>query len=289
MFNQDPTIESLAKEIKTLSQKVSSLESGQKKATQLDRNLDNQSKDIISQNISDRALDLAWSDYYYYSTFFDSLDGTDDSGSPIGFPGSGLFMSTSAAQGNVAYITKAASRNQVLTFDGESRFRTVLDIGYDSGVAGNVTSCVAYLGTGARTSTDILSDGLAANAHYGFYLGDSTLYGICSNGNSDHPTSENSYTALPLVENIKFTTSYAIEARHYPGIKVSFFVSEGDPLDGTVVYNPVKELGSISTNLPTGVRSFIYHFAVGNNSALGVKRNLNTPIFELAQKRTIPY
>ena len=282
MYTQDPTTESLAKQVKELSRKVAALEVARNKPTQLDRNLDNQSRDILQQEMSERALDIVWNDYFYLYEIFNSLDGWADNDTDanvlVSVSASRLFIETSAS-GAVGYAHKKITFQNTLSFNEESRFGSSFDIGSGLSVAQTIDNVQMYLGTGVQMtggSDNILQDGLAASSHYGFYIDESTMYGVASDGTN--------YTQLALVTGIRHFDLFFVEARHYPGTKVTFYVSEPTSSISTIEPKPLIERGSISTTLPSGRR---YSFAEASLKSLSSgTRNTDIGFFEIAQRIT---
>ena len=71
-------LESSNKEFGVQKEKVEDIEKEnelRKRSPVLDRNLDVFSKQVIKDTIKDSIIDIVWNDYFYYSTYFESLDG----------------------------------------------------------------------------------------------------------------------------------------------------------------------------------------------------------------------
>ena len=261
--------------LRDLENRVAVLE----ESSHIDRSLGSTDKKVIEDSISDTILDIAWDKYFYYYTFFESLDGWDGSAT-VSSVVTRLFLRTSTVQNNIAYARKRALYQNVLSYEFESRFRTSFDVAYSLG-SGSLTTVKAYVGTGHSITGgtgDIFSDGLASSSHYGFYMDDSTLYGICSNGSN--------YSTIQLATGCTNFGLRVVEARHYPGTKVSFFMSdETSSIFGDTDIKILKEVGSLSTTLPSGVRTAVAQFAVKNTNGAAQDREMDVGFFEMAQVR----
>lgn len=245
----------------------------------IDRNIGTLDKRVMENVISDSILDLTWNKYFYYYSFFESLDGWDGSAT-VSSVITRLFLRTSTAQNNIAYARKRALYQNVLSFALESRLRTSFDVAYSLG-SGALTTVEAYIGTGHSITGgtgDIFTDGLASSSHYGFYMVNDILYGITSDGSN--------YTIKQLVSGCTNFGLRAVEARHYPGNKVSFYISdESSSVFGTTDIKTLVEVGSISTTLPTGFRTSIAQFAVKNTNGSAQDREIDVGFLEVSQVR----
>jgi hypothetical protein len=272
---QDPT-----QELQALKNRVAALERLNKTPNGLDRYLDNKSKDIISQSLDDRIIDLVWERYIYHYDYFNSLDGWNEGGSNAAVSSGRLFLRASGS-GQTAWANKrGAGQSNSFSFNNHSRFRTSITPGDALESGGDViTDIAAYFGTGyAETGVDnILVGGFDAASHYGFALNDDELYGICSDGTN--------YSSILLKTGIQNFYNYALEARHYPGYKVTFYVSEGESVvDGNPnTVRPMKEYASLTTTLPTGYRGATAEFVVGDTG--GGDRDLDVYFAEVIQDR----
>jgi hypothetical protein len=292
MFDE-PTIESLSKQVKELTSKFSNLEGEIKRINEspyLDRNMDNQSKDILGQEVSKKILDIVWDDYYHYHTFFESVGAAgnfgwilSDSGSNSGVDGSGLFLETGVLAGDETFVVKYPTYQNILSFDLESRFRTAFFVD-DAGGAGVIGSTPAnirvYIGGGNGVSTSspysfIGGDGLHS---YGFLLEDSTLYAVTSNGTT--------FTKAVVMTGIKNNYLYLLEARYSPGKKATFYASDGTAFpDVPAISTRAKERVSISTTLPSGDGT-LTRFQVLTTTT--VEKNLGVGFYEYIQQKIRP-
>lgn len=212
--------------IRDLERRISILE-----RTPTNRYLDNQSKDITSQVISDRILDIVWNDYFYYYTGFESEDAWDvvSEASPAVTSG-GLTLQTTNTNNNQSYGLRSlgALGSKQITFDQESRFKTSLMFGVDS-PSTNVDYSLS-IGSGINTSVA---------SHYGFRVESGSLKGISADG-----TTESEITLMSISGGDGMQVfPYLLEARYFPGKRIDFYVSDS----GSDV---LKLRGVKTTNLP---------------------------------------
>lgn len=220
-------IEELSSKVEEQDEKIEEL---QNKPVILDRYLDNQSREIIKETISDRILDITWDDYFYYQTFFESLDGwnlTDSSGGSSNTNRLGVHLVTGASTNDESSIDKEPVYQNVLSFDQESRFSTAFFVTGVSDVEG-------FLGIGE------VNNGATGN-HYGFFFENSTLKGSCADGSTQ---STIDLVTISTNHPSSIDPIYYIEAHLYPGHKIEFFVK-------TDAGNIINK-GIITTNLPSG-------------------------------------
>lgn len=196
----------------------------------VNRLLDNSSRQVIQDAISDNVLDIVWNDYFYYQTYFESLDGWNlidtSAGSSI-VSRLGVHLATGASTNDISSIDKEPVYQNVLSFDEESRFASSIFVT-------GVTNIEAFVGIG------FVNNG-ATGAHYGFFLSGSTLKGTCADGST-----QSTVDLLTISSNHPTTIDpiYYVEARFYPGYKIEFFVSK----DG----GDLIQYGSLSSNIPSG-------------------------------------
>ncbi len=214
LTSQDPAVRELQRQVAEISSIVSS-------PTMVNQYLDKKSKDIINTVVGDSILDIAWTKYFYYSTFFESIDGynnhNDGSGATI-CTSQFVTMNTGATANSVVYLQKSPLDQNVLRWDREARVR--FGAGFSPTANGTI-----YLSVG-----DFHNLGDAANAtHYGFLIHNNALFGSCSFGTAQSTVNLNT----PVISQI-----FTLEARYLPGVRIDFFVD-----------NLLK--GSITTNLPT--------------------------------------
>lgn len=233
MFDE-PTIESLTKQVKDLTSTVKNLEDVIRrieKAPALDRNLDNTSKDILGQEIGKKIIDIVWNQYFYYFSAFESAEGWDvTSDAAVDVDSGGLDLLTTAVADNRANAVK--SLPFVADFDNDSRFRTVFYLSVDT-TASDIDYSMS-VGSGIE---------FPRSASYGFRVEENVLYGIARDDSFE--------TKIPLMTleelqgNGLEAYTYIVEARFYAGNRVEYYVSE---------VNQTKPLlrGTITTTLPSG-------------------------------------
>lgn len=223
-------IDELSRVVKTQGEQIVALEN---KPIRLDRYLDNSSKDIMGDIISDRIIDIVWDKYFYYFSTFESADAWDvisNAAAPI--QGAGLTLETTAVADNRSSAAEYVKFQKVMSFDEESRFRTLFYLDINS-TAADIDYSMS-IGSGIPTP---LSN------RYGFRLEDNKLYGITSNGSSETKV-ELLTTDVDQGGGIE-AFIYLVEARNYPGKKVDFYVSDAGQAT-------LKFKGSSTTNLPSG-------------------------------------
>jgi len=179
--------------------------------------------------LKDKIFDLNWENYFYYQSFFESLDGWNliDTGSSS-VSRLGVALQTGTTINNESSIDKEPVYQNVLSFDEESIFSSAFFVT-------SVSQTEGFIGIGE------VNNG-ATGSHYGFFIDDDKLYGSCADGttqttlelftiSTNHPTSVD-----PI---------YFVEARFFPGEKIEFYVKVN--YDSEFVLQ-----GTISTNIPTG-------------------------------------
>ncbi len=262
--------------VKQLEKRIEELESKSGAIQMIDRNSPDENKDGIRDIVYDSISDITWNNYFHYATFFDTLDSTEDSGATVS--SNRLFMSANGTS-TVDYTRFRRVYQNIFSFDKLSKFRTAFDVGGSSLTTGDdMVDVEAYLGTGSTGTgaSDIFTNGLADNNHYGFYVLDDKLYGITSDGSN--------YTTTVLVD-VNVYDLFFVEAVHLPGERVDFYVSEpSNAITNPVVKTPVYNT-SISTTLPTGVRTAIYEFSVKNSDGATGDKDLDVGFLEILQKR----
>lgn len=238
----------------------------------MSRFLDKEQKSELGILMTEQILDTVWDDYFYYHTFFESLDGWPSGAGTISVSGNRLFMQTSGT--DVSYAKKKAIYQNVLSYDVESRFRSSFSVDSATENGAVVTLLAAYAGVGHAItggSNNLLSDGMGSGKHYGFLLDESTLYGITSDGTN--------FTTIRLLENVKFGSLIGVQALFYPRSRVEFYTTE--QTTGATVGNLIRR-GSISKTLPYGQRLAIGEFSVAST---GGTRQMNVGFCEIANRR----
>ena len=188
------------------------------KTQQLRFPLDVQSKKVIENILENKVLDVVWSKFFYYPSFFESLTGwslTDSSGNSH-CDADGLHLETGGVATNKSSVIKMSSYQNIINFWKTIKFHTDFNIS-------SVTAVEADMGVGE------IGVGMTTRG-FGFVVDNATLKAVSQNG-----TSQTSIT----LQTINNTSTYSLEAIFYPSTKIVFFV------DGV-------EMGTITTNLPQG-------------------------------------
>lgn len=244
--------------------------------SELDENSDTEKQDAVFEIVGDNIADISWDNYLHYTTFFDTLDSTEDSGASVS--ANRLFMSASGTS-TVDYVRFRRVYQNIFSFELPSRFRTAFDVGSSSLTTGDPMQDIeAYIGTGSTGtgSSHIFGNGLADNSHYGFYVLGSGLYGITSNGTN--------YTTTYLGD-VNVYDLFYVEAVHLPRERVDFYVSEAVSAITNTEVKQATYRGSITDTLPTGIRKAVYEFSVKNSDGASGSKDLDVGFLELLQLR----
>lgn len=216
---------------------------------QLKYPLDDKSKKIIEDTISDKILDIAWGDYIYINPFHADL---------------GRFLVAGGGSLNFAYTSTglnaqtAASTDSfdagdllmqptVISFDNHLRLRVSAEVN-------SVSSIDAAVYTLAQ-GTDII----------GFQFLNGVLQGFSTNSAGT--------TTAQILSSYAVDTSYTLELRYYPKEAVRFYLND-------------IETTSISSNLPIGdgsgvVSMFGMSVATGEN----VIKSLEVSYADIIQRK----
>ena len=193
-----------------------------------DENFKRAVEESMDEILPEKILDLVWNKYFYYNTFFESLDGWSlvdaSSGSSI-VSEIGVQLHTGATTNNVSGIVKAPRLQETISFDNRGRFRTAFRISNAS--TGDIEANIT-VGLGPESG---------AKNRYGFRIISGNLTGIVSDGTNT--------STVTLISSFTAQANYIIEARLLPSDKVVFLVSDADS-------EVLIERGSINTNLPSG-------------------------------------
>lgn len=217
-------------------------------------------RDFLKENLGDFARETNWRDYFYYFTFFESLDGWGLADSSGGFSGAD-FQSVALATGTTlddeSSIGKDPVYQDILDYDKPAKFRTAFQLG-------SVASEEFFAGIGVG------GNGAVGN-HYGFLVVGGTLYGVVGNGAAQ--------TTVTLLTGVSASYSYLVEAEFYPGDKVVFKVKRSDETE-------LVERGVINTGMPTGPFTNWAMFDIINKvGGAGSAKTANFSFFEYIQKR----
>lgn len=241
---------------------------------ELTRFIDAESKVEFNILMQEQIKDVVLKDFFYYFTFFESVDGWANQGATVSVASNRLYVDPSGT--TTGYAKKKAILQNALTYDNTSSFGTSFQISsalYDGDL---ITNTKAYFGTGHAItggSNNLLDDGLDAGTHYGFYLEDDILYGVTSNGSKE--------TKTKLISGIKFGESLSLRATFFPRDRVDFYASE--PESGVNV-STAQIMGSASSNLPTGIRNGIGEFSIQDTTGT-TGQAMNIGYCEILQER----
>jgi hypothetical protein len=151
--------------------------------------------------LKNKAIDLNWNNTVRYTTFFDSLDGWDVSGSGgTGFiimdSSAGVWFKTDPTTNHFEELWKIPISN-MLSFYKKSRFRIQFE-------SVDATAQIIYLGIGSYNGD-----------FYGFKVIDDKLYGVIANSDTSAETTK-------LLKTITSGTVYLLEASYDPQKGVRF-------------------------------------------------------------------
>mgnify|MGYP001612343175 CR=1 FL=1 len=235
------TVENLVKEVASI------------KSNTINRYLDNASKDIIKQIVTESLFDIFWQKLTHFITFFESLDGYDvnvSGGGAAAVGAASLQIDTAATNGNVAEVLKTPDAQGLLSFGFRSSFRTTASVSTSGGSLANTTAyyCIGEVG----------------NENYGFKWASGNLLGFTSTGGTE--------TTKTLVTTFGNATLYNLEARFFPTNRVDFYVN------GTLK-------ATSTSNLPTTANFALVHMKItaGENNG----KTLLTSFFEYIQERNL--
>lgn len=176
--------------------------------------------DSIQYLLPAQIMDIFWRKLTYWKTFFESNTGYNNAGT-VSTNGTRISITTAAATGSPAYITKTPADNAVYKYSQPIFIRTA----FESPAA---TGYTAYMVFGRSIAT-------TGESFFGFKITNGTLYGVSSNDGTDNEVTVSLGT-------ISASTPYQIEARYYPENKIVFFV------DPTLTDPGAK--GVLTTGLP---------------------------------------
>ena len=237
--------------IQEQQQKITEIEN---KPAKLDRYLDVQSKDVIEESVNERILDIVWNDYFYYSTFIESIDRYYqymNAGGNIIVNSNGLNLendTSSTAIANVSLdILDIVSDADILKFSKETRFRTKLKID-------NVSSVDLYI-SGPGSTNDVVA----------FNITSGTIKG---------ETTSNALTTSINLGTLANDTYVSLEYRYYPGNRADFYVN--GVLKGTSTSNLPRQ--SIGT-------SNVFYADLSKTATTSTSRTAYIMFFDVIQKK----
>jgi hypothetical protein len=285
MYDQNPQ-----EEVAKLRQELEEVKRmmREKEDFQLKYPLDDNSIKVLNDVILRDIQDIVWNKYFHYLSFYENVQ-TNVSGNyswelvdnfgTSAMGAEGVNLATGATSGNNAYISKYPEFQNFISFDYDSRFRTMIYIADDPASTSTtaVTNTRAWVGNGG--GLDANGDPLVTNSrHYGFWISDTTMYGVTCNGTSE--------TQVPLVTDLKFGHVYQVEARLERGF-VMFFVSNGvaitDFTDPDNAIEPVILRSSTTETIPSGYSKYLGVLEVMTKTT--DVRSLRSTFFEFLQLR----
>jgi hypothetical protein len=212
-------MDELKKQIADLEKRVLDIE---RKKYQLTYPLDKVSEDAISRSLSQRiapdtAKNIAWDNYFYYSSLFETLDRYTSSATGAGsvvIDVTGLILTTEAVVSANATTVLAVDEATLFSFDRPSRFRTSIQVD----VFANTTFSIYGLEAGG-------------GSYYGFRFDGTILKGVAYDG-----LTESTQTLASAVDG----DIYVLEARFEPGKNITYLVNG-------------ETKGIITSNLPRGI------------------------------------
>lgn len=236
------TVQSLQTTVKDLQTKIEDVKNT---PILLDRYLDSESKDIISDTIKERIIDIVWDDYFYYSSTFESIDRylTAATGATQIINSDGLYLETLGTGANETDMELFVSTD-LLSINKDARFRI-----------SNKVNSITNISWGAYTLMDSL-----ATSYVGFDMINGTIYGITSKAGATTSVDLGSYSA---------DTYYKLELYFTP-TRVRFYV------DGI-------EKGTSVSNIPIAIPNRLFSVGIGETSASA--RSSTTSYFEFIQKK----
>lgn len=235
---------SLTREVKELKSKADPFDKSQLKFP-----LDNQTQKIIKDYISSEILDVAWNDYFYYHTFFESLDGWNPGAttlSKFGTDGNLAVIIDIASGAGVSSesIDKTPAISDLLSYDKRQRTRTY----------------VAYFDDANQNSYIGIGQAFTGNTKgYGFEQANAALKAVSADG-----TATTTKTLNVTLDTSKF---YKLETVLYPGERIDFF------LDGVLAT-------TINENIPSGAMPRFITAWIQKSSADGLEKNISLSEFE---------
>ena len=212
----------------------------------------------VDEFLPDKLYDIWWKKIFHYETFFDSIDGTTNSGTTLN--AAGATFTTGATSGNFAEIAKAPTPQGLITFSQPSRIRSAVNLS-------QITDQTIYIVTGGIGATD---------ARYGFKIVNAVLSGVTNvSGGTE---------TLVTLATLASGQNYNIEARYIPNIGVSFYVDDPTTSPAT----SIREVSRITSNLPSAnavSRTDLMYIRITTNAAAA--KTMTMAFFEYLQRRNI--
>jgi hypothetical protein len=210
----------------------------------------------------DTVMDLIWKKMFHWETFFESLDGFTLSDNPPTLNPYQVIFVTKPVSGNTVYLQKYAAWQGVATLSEKSYFRTSIILPADTVAEGNYT---AYITVGNSLSP-------TGSGFYGFKIMNNALYGVVS---------KNGVSAEQTVALLQGMTGrvYHLEARYYPGARVSFLVNPS--VDAQAPLGEIALMGSLSS----GANQTLMTMKLATDDTQ--QKALQVSYFEYLQRRNV--
>jgi len=178
-------------------------------------------EDIVDGFLEPKIFDIAWNDYYYYSSLFgEAIERFQTAGAGTeAHTDNGYTLETTADSDSTSQIQlRATNVNSVLRFDKDTRFRITVakdDI------------------TNSELTVKTLEDDLSGD-YLGFRIDDATVLGLSATGGVESTVTLGTYAA---------DQKDTYELRYTPGGQVTFYIQKQAELSPT-------PRGTLTTNLP---------------------------------------
>jgi hypothetical protein len=240
---QETKIQELERKLEEISSKVKEIEN--EKEFQLHFPMDEQSRKVLKDVISEQILDVVWNDYYYFSSIFDSIDRYFVTGTAAAetINDSGLYLETNGTGSNEGSVFLFVS-SDLINVEHDARLRII-----------NQLDSVTNVNWSGLTLVDSVG-----NSYVGFEMNSGSIIGVTSKAGTKTSVTLGTYTANTNVE---------LEL-HFSPSRVTFFVNR-------------VEKGVSTTNIPTADPVKILEIGIGETSAAA--RSSTTTSFEFIQRK----
>lgn len=208
---------------------------------------------VVEDAVSDTILDIVWNKYFYYYTFFESLDGFSTTGT-VTIGSAGVQLVTGGSAGDKAAFKKVPLNQNILDFNKEQRFRCNFE-------TTSVTAVRSFAVVGNRFS--------ANQSYYGIGIFDGVVSGMVSDGTTL------GFANLNLT--VAANENHDYEARLYPGSRVDFYVD--GVVRGSIAYTSI-----LPQNTNTTYNTNFYE--IGLETTEAVAKTMHVSEFEYIQQRS---
>ena len=195
-------------------------------------------------------VNVNWSKYFRWFTFFESLDGYSKQGNAPTIDETGVILTTTNVGGNFSHLLKNPATN-ILKFNTNTKFKLDINPG-----AGCFTSSTIYLTVGTWG---------IGESYFGFEILDGVLYGSSSNPDT---IATNKTTLATLSDSV---STYTLEARLYDKGRIDFYLDN-------------VQKGTVSTEIPIkqSFADIVFFYLKTDNAAV---KTITIPYFEYIQER----